>query len=161
MNTERGLSSEKKMHASAWDHTGTPPAAKLLSLVWSVAWHTSSYTEGGPCQERELCRILVSRNALLVELPPPPPCLFSSFSCFLLPFIQEGQKPALFSASSYWSSIHINNFSDSIMYTRACSNVPHSKSNWLLRTYVELLLSHHHLKRRKAGPILLPACYSS
>lgn len=90
-----------------------------------------------------------------LSLPLPP-----LFSRFLLPFIKKGQKPALFAVSSYWSSIHINNSSGRIMYTKACSNVPHSKSNWLLRTFVELLLSHRHLKRRKPGPILSPACYS-
>lgn len=75
MITERGLSSENKFQLLHETTLAAPPAAKLLSLVWLLTWHTSSCTEGGPCQERELCRIVVSRNALLVELPPPPPSL--------------------------------------------------------------------------------------
>lgn len=139
----------------------TPPAAKLPAFGWFITLHTSSYKKGGPPRARALCRILATRNALLdtwwncLSLP-----LLPLFSRFLLPFIKKGQKPALFAVSSYWSSIHINNSSGRIMYTKACSNVPHSKSNWLLRTFVELLLSHRHLKRRKPGPILSPACYS-
>lgn len=156
MVTEGGLPSENKFQLLY----KTRLANLLLPRCspWLLTGHTSSYTEGGSMSgERTV------QNPCKLKCPPGgivSSSLSLLFPCFLFPFIQEGQKPAVFSASSYWSSIHINNFSGRIMYTRACSNVPHSKSNWLLRTHVELLLSHHHLKRRKADPILLPACYS-
>lgn len=96
MVTERGLPSEDKSQLLHKTTLATSPTAKLPSLAWFVTWHTSSYKEGGPHRERAPCRILASRNALLVELSPPhsPSPLYSSF---LLPFIPKGQKPAFFS----------------------------------------------------------------
>lgn len=87
--------------------------------------------------------------------------LLHPFTIFTISINWEGIETSFFfsfQVSSCWSSIHINNFSGRIMYSKACSNVSHSKSNWLLRTFVELLLSHHHLKRRKCGLILSVAC---
>lgn len=82
MVTERGLPAENKSQLLHKTLLATPPAAKLPSLVWLICWHTSSYKEGGPHQDRALCRILASRNALLVELSPPPCLLSSPVFCF-------------------------------------------------------------------------------
>lgn len=125
MVTERGLPSENKFQLLHKTMLATPPDVKLLSPIWFPHLaHIQLYREW---QRREHCT-----ESLQAEMPSWWNCLLlpvSSPLLFSASIHSEGTETSFFSASSYWSSIHINNFSGRIMYTRTCSNVPHSKSN--------------------------------